>query len=378
MSKPSTESCDRFSRRLKAALALKDFAVAHNLKVDPDVRKTLNKFSVEEASSVNADRMNQLDDAISRLTAITYPTGIDTVGVSPDPDIAHSFKFYRLCLAVFGLVLTVVGVITYYQCRVLAVSGDLTTRSAQIQMLTQTLEDARKAVRDSQGIVTKETNELKELEAKQNSPVAAAGPGASGSIAELEPSNDDLKVVKGKIAVVKGKIADATVALNDATARETLAKTKLAEAEREIAWSELWPAVFAATLGALGACVYLLYALIGAFSDSRMTMTALYSEMVRLPIGAIVGWIVYVAFCQANFRQSFLSQSGPSISGKEFTNEAILLLPFLAGYSSKLVVEILNRLIDAVRTTMGIKTESVGPAATSTRSRPVDGASSSG
>ena len=110
--------------------------------------------------------------------------------------------------------------------------------------------------------------------------------------------------------------------------------------------------------GALGASVYLLYAIIGAYNDSRMTMTSLYSEMLRLPIGAIVGWIVYVAFCQEYFRQSFLSQSGTTTSGSEVTSEAFLLLPFLAGYSSKLVVEILNRLIDSVRTTMGIKSES--------------------
>ena len=351
MTEPSVPPSDRFSRRLQAALALKDFAVSHNLSVDPKIPKILNELSFEKDAPLNAGRMNRLDEVITSLTAVTYPTVIDTVGVSPDPDVIRSFGIYRRWLAGFALVLTLVGVITYYQCRVLAVSGDLTTRSAELDVLTKTLDEARTAVQERHITLTKETNQLKDM--SQGSPGVGAVSDASDS------------VVEDKLKQAKVLVLDATVELEDATERETLAKTKLAEAEREVALGDLWPAVFAVTLGALGASVYLLYAIIGAYNDSRMTMTSLYSEMLRLPIGAIVGWIVYVAFCQEYFRQSFLSQSGTTTSGSEVTSEAFLLLPFLAGYSSKLVVEILNRLIDSVRTTMGIKSDTAHSTASS-------------
>jgi hypothetical protein len=235
---------------------------------------------------------------------------------------------------------------SYYSCRVSALSGDLATRIKIRAELLAGLVEAKRTLHDVESEHSRESTELdlasiklRELKTSQASETET-----TDLTLEVKSRTQAVEELQKKVDVAKQA---------EAGMRDTLDQFA-----SEIAWAELWPSCFAGTLGALGACTYLLYRLIGAYSQARMTITSLYSELLRLPIGAIVGWILYVGFCQQAFRTSFLAES----EKLDIATQSLLLLPFLAGYSSRLVVELLNRVIDGVRTSFGLKPTEDRPA----------------
>jgi hypothetical protein len=98
----------------------------------------------------------------------------------------------------------------------------------------------------------------------------------------------------------------------------------------------------AACLGVLGASVFSMYNLVGIVKERALASDDSYSEYLRLALGAIVGWVFFFAFAQDAVK-----------SGK--VNNMLLLLPFLAGFSTKLVVGVINKAIQAVQITLGLE-----------------------
>jgi hypothetical protein len=100
--------------------------------------------------------------------------------------------------------------------------------------------------------------------------------------------------------------------------------------------------LLALCLGVLGASLFSMYNLIGIVNERALASEDSFSEVIRLVLGAIVGWVFFFAFSQAAF------EPGAKVSNM------LVLLPFLAGFSTKLVVGIINKAIQAVQMTLGL------------------------
>jgi hypothetical protein len=96
------------------------------------------------------------------------------------------------------------------------------------------------------------------------------------------------------------------------------------------------------SLGLLGAIVYVIFNLIGEWTGKVMSSDDPAEAYLRLLLGPLVGWVFFFAFAQEAFK-------------KEGSSSALLLLPFLAGFSTKLVVGIINQTIQAVQITLGLE-----------------------
>lgn len=97
----------------------------------------------------------------------------------------------------------------------------------------------------------------------------------------------------------------------------------------------------AASLGLLGSLVFILVGLTRGRSAAAMTDIEKQNSYIRLALGVMVGWVFYFAFSQG----AFTSGQG---------NPPLLLLPFLAGFSTRFVVGLLNKLVTTVEQTLGI------------------------
>ncbi len=103
---------------------------------------------------------------------------------------------------------------------------------------------------------------------------------------------------------------------------------------------EPWPSILAAALGLLGALLYLIFSIIGAISEKTLSLDDRYSLIARVALGPVVGWLFYFAYPES------IQRAGAS---------PLVLLPFLAGFSTKLVVGIFEQAIRAVELTMGME-----------------------
>jgi len=106
--------------------------------------------------------------------------------------------------------------------------------------------------------------------------------------------------------------------------------------------ANLWRSCLALSLGSLGALVFILYNIIGVLSDSAFSKDDIPGNILRVILGSIVGWIF------------FLSMGGNEtpLEGKQ---QLILLAPFIAGYSTRLVVGVLEQAVQAIQLTLGLK-----------------------
>ena len=116
----------------------------------------------------------------------------------------------------------------------------------------------------------------------------------------------------------------------------------LSYAEADGPHTNIWRSCLAGSLGTLGALVYILYNIIGVLGDSAFSKDDIPGNSLRILLGAIVGWIF------------FLSLGGNEIPLKG-EQHLILLAPFLAGYSTRLVVGVLEQTIQAIQLTLGLK-----------------------
>jgi hypothetical protein len=109
--------------------------------------------------------------------------------------------------------------------------------------------------------------------------------------------------------------------------------------------------VLAASLGLLGALVFQLFNMIGVIEEKALNREDMYANNIRIVLGPIVGWIFYFGFSQNAFAQS----SSPNFDTSQRATLLLLLVPFLAGFSTKLVVGVINQVIRAAELTLGIE-----------------------
>jgi len=101
--------------------------------------------------------------------------------------------------------------------------------------------------------------------------------------------------------------------------------------------------VLAASLGILGALVLVLYNAIGVLSEKSVDVCDRYGTTVRLLLGGLSGWVLFFVFAQ----KAFSSPDPP--------DPTMLFLPFLAGFSARLVLGVINQALRAVQLTLGIE-----------------------
>lgn len=99
-------------------------------------------------------------------------------------------------------------------------------------------------------------------------------------------------------------------------------------------------------LGLLGAVVYSLFNVLRVVPPQAFCSKDEYSNRARLLLGVLLGWVFYFAFCMNAYDK--LPQTTPK-------DAFILLVPFVAGYSTKFVVGVLERAIAALEITLGIE-----------------------
>jgi hypothetical protein len=109
--------------------------------------------------------------------------------------------------------------------------------------------------------------------------------------------------------------------------------------------------ILAASLGLLGALVFHLFNLIGVIEEKALNAGDTYANFIRIILGPIVGWIFYFGFAQNAFAQS----SSPTFDTSQRATLLLLLVPFVAGFSTRLVVGVINQVIRAVELTLGIE-----------------------
>jgi hypothetical protein len=96
--------------------------------------------------------------------------------------------------------------------------------------------------------------------------------------------------------------------------------------------------ILAAALGLLGSLVYQLFNLTGIMAEKAFKVEDIYTNIIRLVLGPVVGWIFYYAFQGTQTKESVV----------------LLLIPFLSGFSTKFVLGALNQVIRAAELVLGI------------------------
>ena len=97
----------------------------------------------------------------------------------------------------------------------------------------------------------------------------------------------------------------------------------------------------AALLGFLGTLVYIVFNLLGIVAEKAFRQDDNHGNQLRLLLGAIVGWALFY----------MLVPPGSSIK----THAPYLSIPFLVGYSTRLLVGLLDQFIRAVEITLGLE-----------------------
>ena len=230
---PDRDERKSYERRLSSLLNLKDYALSSDISVSRTLIRDIGRLGAGEVSDT-AERNILLDYCIHDLTAITYPTTIDTINAAGGQKV--SGNLFLWILVFLGLA---------------ALGGAAYTRS------------------EVNGFIPTES---------------------------ITPDIVNLGRLQGALAVC---------------------------------------------LGFLGALVYIFFNLVGVLVDRAFSDQDVYSNVLRLVIGAIVGWLCYYA-------------AVPDL-GRSNLETAWLLLPFLAGFSSRLVVGIITQAISAVELTLGLE-----------------------
>jgi hypothetical protein len=111
------------------------------------------------------------------------------------------------------------------------------------------------------------------------------------------------------------------------------------------------------TVGALGAIAFVLVNALGIQVDPTVDVTDKDSTMFRVLLGALFSVILTLPFGFPIF-QKFIGQViKPGSQIIEPKEAVMLLMPFLFGFSTSLVLTVLNRLVESVQTFFGVSTK---------------------
>lgn len=108
-----------------------------------------------------------------------------------------------------------------------------------------------------------------------------------------------------------------------------------------LAWGNI---LLAMSLGLLGSVMFQIFNTIGVIKEKAFAIEDIYSNRLRIYIGPAIGFLFYFALTQGALPQ-----------GEKLSNGLAILLPFLAGFSTKLVVGILDKMVQAVMLAFGIE-----------------------
>jgi len=136
-------------------------------------------------------------------------------------------------------------------------------------------------------------------------------------------------------------------------------------ASAEGAWIHVSNSVLALSLGLLGAVVYSLFNVLRVVPPQAFNPKDLYSNYARLLLGVLLGWVFYFAFAQDVYAElpellnlkvnTGADQPIFNQTHSDWTKAFFLLIPFVAGYSTKFVVGVLERVIYALEAALGIE-----------------------
>jgi hypothetical protein len=108
-------------------------------------------------------------------------------------------------------------------------------------------------------------------------------------------------------------------------------------------------------LGSLGSMAFILVNALGLHVDPLVDVTNKQLVMIRAGLGALFALILTLPFGFVAFQAFYRSvQTGGPFEQKDALT---LLMPFLLGFSTSLVLSVLNRLIESVQTFFGVKSE---------------------
>ena len=137
------------------------------------------------------------------------------------------------------------------------------------------------------------------------------------------------------------------------------------QADWPIFWMFLVYLVWLATLGAVGALAFIGMNALSIQDDITFDLTNARLMLLRVALGALFavvltlpfGYGEFVTFCASvaqPFQQLLVRPDGASTETSVLTKQAVfLLLPFVLGFSTSLVILILNQMIEAAQTFFG-------------------------
>lgn len=111
--------------------------------------------------------------------------------------------------------------------------------------------------------------------------------------------------------------------------------------------------ILAMCLGLLGSLSYQMFSIIGVLQEKAFTVEDVYSNILRMILGLVMGWIFYFSFARSSFENMGSAVAGQNPSQQ--SNILFLLLPFLVGFSTKLVVGVMEQVIRSVLLIFGIE-----------------------
>jgi hypothetical protein len=137
--------------------------------------------------------------------------------------------------------------------------------------------------------------------------------------------------------------------------------------ERIVPWYVLWLTL----LGAIGSISFIGMNALSVQDDATFDLTNTRLLLLRIALGSLFGLVLTLPFGYHSFVEfiSFLLSGGIVSTDKEGASvqseavnkvqqSALLLLPFVFGFSTSLVIMVLNQFVEAVQTLFGKKTGS--------------------
>ncbi|QAZ68463.1 hypothetical protein [Solidesulfovibrio carbinolicus] len=116
-----------------------------------------------------------------------------------------------------------------------------------------------------------------------------------------------------------------------------------------------WPMVLSMSLGMLGAELSLFFVFLGLAKELALSEGDVPKQIARIVLGAMVGYLSYVLFSMDSFGQLVESKTLGALTD---TQKIYVSLPFLMGYSVRLVFGVLNKAIKSVELTLGLEDKS--------------------
>ncbi|MBR0952613.1 hypothetical protein [Bradyrhizobium canariense] len=116
-------------------------------------------------------------------------------------------------------------------------------------------------------------------------------------------------------------------------------------------YAEVGKHLFPLALGLLGSTTYIFFSLMNVVSERAIDESDVFSSYARLMLGPAFGWL----FAQI-FSVSFdgVGAAGNPGSSANIRSQLMLLIPFLAGFSTRLVLGIVNQSIQAIEIALGL------------------------